>query len=692
MATSPRIGSQVWLERNDTPQRVDRLFDAAARAGIGHARIFLMWPWIEPRPGEWDFGLFDAAFAAAARTGIKIKATLTANSGPWHIGTPMMLHSHTGILAEAQRAPMREYIRRCVTRYAAHPALGQWILWNEPLESLSRGDAALAFWRAWLRNRYADVSRLNARWLTGFRSFDEIPFPENIPHPLHARSHWLSYGPALDDQRCRAAWLNEQLRWVRDIVREAAPRSSPQTPLCVNPAFNLGNLAAAGTDLPAMAELVDTLGASFHPAWSFTYADRADYPALIATGVRQMVSLPGRHTVEVTEVQTGNTTESSIRPNDVTPGEIARFHLAGLAAGATSVTGWCFNARRQDNEAGDWALLDDADNDSPRSLMLRRVADRLAAVEALTGPWQPAPAEAVVCSEPASHGIELIAGKDTYMVQPGRRSSDGPQAASLLAARVMRLGAVATIATIAGAAALAQRDVLLIASHVTSWSATDAAALLTRVAEGAVLLVDGMSGRRDPDATLHDPWPGGLALPLELEAAGLETDSRGHPVLVAGQPAGVSPLTRAVLRKLSPAWSAWPDVRFADGEPAVLERSWGQGRVVFYRGALGAALLTDPPCGFVEVLLGRVLPPAERRLRPVGGSPHAVCIPVRTGRGRLAVLLCPDATERGGKPVRLKADIADGWTDLWTQTPIGSTPERELLLPAPEGVAILWRP
>ena len=33
------------------------------------------------------FEPFDAAFEAAERHGLGIKATLTANSGPWHIGT-----------------------------------------------------------------------------------------------------------------------------------------------------------------------------------------------------------------------------------------------------------------------------------------------------------------------------------------------------------------------------------------------------------------------------------------------------------------------------------------------------------------------------------------------------------------------------------------------------------------------------
>jgi hypothetical protein len=642
--------------------------------------------------GEAYFTLFDHAFDAAARNAIKIKATLTANSGPWHIGTPMMLHSHTGFLFESQRDPMRRYVRKCVSRYARHPALGQWILWNEPCEPGSRGDAALAFWRTWLAARYEhNISTLNTRWLTGFTTFDEIPFPEEIAHPKHRRSHWLSYRPSLDDWKCRAAWLVAQLNWIKAIVREL----DPVTPTCVNPPGNLGNLAASGTDLAAMAAGVEVLGASFHPAWHFTFTDRHDYPALIAAGVRQLLGTSGKHRVEVTEVQTGNTTESSIRSNAVTPGEIARFHLAALAAGAETVTGWCFNVRQQDNEAGDWALLDDADAPSPRSRMLRHTADRYHAALERTGPWHPAPPTAIVLSCPDSQAIEMIAGRDGYMSNPGRRGNDGPEAAALLAVNLMRLGVCTTIAKPADAPALAGLGCLIVASHLTSWDLSHIRAILGRVRHGATLLLDGVSGRRDHDAQLHQPWPGGLSTELGLESAGLETNHHGWPWQLSGLPAGNSVLTRLVLKTLSPDWSLWPEARFLDGEPAILERAFGNGRVVLFRGMLGASRAADPlaPTG-IESLLRRLMPPNAAPLAAVAGSPFAITIPIATPTGQTVLALAPDRPARAGQHLRLRPTrpVSSPWLDLWTGHTLTPDLTGELTLPAEDGVAILWNP
>lgn len=107
--------------------------DRAAEVGFGQLRVFLMWPWIQSQsPDHWDFELFDNVFDAAAGHGIKIKATLTANSGPWWLGTGSALHSQTLTLDPAFRGAMEDYISACVERYSRHPALGQWIIWNEP--------------------------------------------------------------------------------------------------------------------------------------------------------------------------------------------------------------------------------------------------------------------------------------------------------------------------------------------------------------------------------------------------------------------------------------------------------------------------------------------------------------------------------------------------------------------------------
>lgn len=684
-----RLGCQVWLEPDDAAERVDWLFSQAAESGLGWARLFLMWPWIEEKPGEWNFTVFDLAFAAAARHGVRIKATLTANSGPWWLGTPSMLHSHTGFLSPEQRDPMRRYVRACVERYAHHPALGQWILWNEPNGGAERTPEALVHWQKWLASYYGgDIAALNRRWRTGYVSFDAVQFPEEIPHPVHAGEFWNSYGPWLLDWRSRADWLNQELAWLKDLVREI----DAVTPCCVNPTDVLRNQAAGGTDLEAMGRIVEVIGASYHPAWHFTFADRQEFPALMAAGVALEASTPTVACVEVTEVQAGNTVNSSHRPSAVTPAELARFYLAGLAAGAESVTGWCLNVRSRDFEAGDWGLLDNRDQPSPRSRQLRLLHDRLAAAHERTGVWSRRTPRALVGISAAAQAIEWVEAKGAQV--DGRRVDDGAHGAALLAAQLMQLGAVTAMAQLCDLPAhAAQPGDAIVLSHVVAWEAADADRLLSFVGSGGVLVIDATCGRKNTDAVLQRPWPGGLAAAIGLQAVDLESRPNGYDLLLDGLPAGRWLLTRLVA-ELDPAagWQAWPQLRFAlDGGPCVWERPLGLGRIVVARGLLGPSVVHARNVSAARAVLAGAVRAALDPIRPVAGHWAALTLPVQVEHGALTVVLAPDGLERGERPVVLHAPPGV-YADLWGGGDVIADAAGELTLPAPDGIALLWRP
>jgi Beta-galactosidase/Beta-galactosidase trimerisation domain len=685
------IGCQIWIEPDDSAERIERLFAAAAETGLGWARLFLIWSWVEPEPGVWKFGLFDRAFDAAASHGIRIKATLTANSGPWHIGTPSMLHSHTGFLSPEQRKPARRYIQACVERYAKHPALGQWILWNEPFGGNERTEETLQHWQGWLQDRYqGSIDRLNKRWRTGYRSFGEVPFPEDVAHEAHRGSNWNSYGPWLADWGSRVAWLSAELAWVRDVVREV----DPTTETCVNPIPVLSNHPAAGIDLDAIGRVVDVIGASYHPAWHFTFAAPLQFPALMVAGVRLQASHPSVKHVEVTEVQSGSTLNSSNRPREVSPGEIAKFYLAGLAAGAESVTGWCFNVRSHDFEAGDWGLLDDMDRPSPRSRMLRRVSDRLALAFEHTGAWKPAQPRAWVAIDSHAQAVEWIESLVARSRVPGRLAHDGANGAAVLATRLMHCGVSTAMARVIDMPDRASEGDLIVLSHLVAWDASVSDRLLSFVESGGGLLIDATSGRKDPDATLHRPWPGGLAERIGLRAVGLQSRSEGYGLLLNGLSAGRWLLTRlAVELDEDEKWEAWSQPRFEhDGEPCVWERPLGQGRIIVARGVLGPSLVhEDHYMPAVDYILNCASSSATHPIRPVGGHPSTFVVPISVERGRLTAVLAPEPVDRGGRPVRLRAPSGT-YLDLWTGDDVDVAADREMTLSAVDGVSLLWLP
>jgi hypothetical protein len=692
-----RLGAQLWLERDATAARVDQLVATAAVSGLGLLRVFLMWPWIESRAGQFDFEIFDYAFDAAGRHGLRIKATLTANSGPWHIGTPGALHSHTLLLDPEARPAVERYVTACVERYAEHPALAQWVIWNEPFNVVApvddppvRGSDERAAWHVLLHARYRDIEQLNRRWLTGYRSFAEVPFPEELPHPSHRRIAWLSYGPWIDEYHHRAAWLTEQVSWVAELVR----RVDGATPLCANPSFLFDNHAMAGYRFPGVTSAVDVTGASFHPPWSFGFVAPARHAALIASATAFLRLVPGVTQLEVTETQVGPVTRGSPNPDSLVPAQLASHLLVPFFAGAQTVTGWLLNARRQDFEAGDWALLDDDDGPTERSAMVRRVDECLAEVEAEIGVWTPQTPDVLVLGSSDSQAVEMLdarvnAAWETTAI-PGRRRGDGVQAMYTLANALLGAGVTAApcpIEAIRNGGDLEPR--LLVAAHLLAYSQADGERLLELVADGATLLIDGMTGHKTPDAELYRPWPGVLADPLGFRGRGLNSGRDGFVVTLHGAPIARLVLAVADLEFIDPSWEAWSEVRVGPQDsPLIWQRGFGDGSVIVVCGTLGASAVVDPG---IEVLVRHIvastLPDLRSEVRCLGRDGFA--LRVEGERGDAVGVFAPDAVTRGGQPLRVALPQGE-YRDVWSGELLVAR-SGELSIPAPEGVAVMAR-
>lgn len=686
-----RLGAQVWIEPDDDPERIDLLVGRAAAVGLGRLRVFLMWPWIEPEPGVWDFGPFDAVFDAAARHGVGIKATLTSTSPPHHVGTPSVLHTNTATLESGHRPAMRRYVEACVSRYRDHPALHQWILWNEPYrprilpgeDGYFRGDEATQRWRAVLAGRYGDVDALNARWRTRLASFDEAPWPEHLPHPAHRPSVWESYAPWIDEAAARAEYLVHELTWIGGIVRGL----DPATPTCANPANLLDNHAVAGYDVAAVTGTVDVMGASFHAPWHFAFAPPQRHLGLMLAGTGFLAaSRPGRP-VEVTEAQIGNTYYSGLAPVGASPAKVAATYLAPVLAGAESVCGWAFNGRSQDFEVGDWGLLDDTDDESPRSDAVRRVAGVLDDLDAAIGPWTPRAVDAWALVSRESQAVEML---DTRLMPPlvGRSADDAVRSAASL---VVELGRAGLAASLAPVDALAGPGVprLIVATHLTAWDDALGSRLADLAAAGHTVVVDATSGHKDPDARLHRPWPGRLAGAVGLRSRGLLTDPGGHELRLGDVVVGSSPLAVADVVIDDPAWRADPSLRLAaDGGPALWIRPFGDGTLGVFAGRLGLAVQhADHPHLLVTSVL-RAVGADTLGLGVRALDPTTLVLEATGERGSAHGVFAPELADRSGRPIAL--DLAAGtYTDLWAGRSHTVGADRRLGLLAPDGIAVL---
>lgn len=69
------IGAEVFIEPGQTPEEIDLWFRRLQEAGMTVTRIRLFETYMHKPDGKWDYTLFDEAYKAADKYGIKITAT-----------------------------------------------------------------------------------------------------------------------------------------------------------------------------------------------------------------------------------------------------------------------------------------------------------------------------------------------------------------------------------------------------------------------------------------------------------------------------------------------------------------------------------------------------------------------------------------------------------------------------------------
>jgi beta-galactosidase len=123
----PQIGAQVFIEPGQTDKQIDGFFRILAQHGFETARIRMFGAHMLRPDGSWDFTLYDKAFDAAGKHGVKLFATLFPPTDE--------LGDVGGFKFPRSKAHLLEiagYIEAVVSHFRGHPALDTWVLQNEP--------------------------------------------------------------------------------------------------------------------------------------------------------------------------------------------------------------------------------------------------------------------------------------------------------------------------------------------------------------------------------------------------------------------------------------------------------------------------------------------------------------------------------------------------------------------------------
>lgn len=497
MATTPRkiIGAEIWIEPGHTEAMIDGWFGTLAKNSLGCARLLLVWQYLEKSRGVYDFTLYDWAFRAAERHGIKLVASLQTDSMPAHWGMPYNLHARYLPKNQAEMEIVAGYIKAVVSHYKDSPMLDTWLHLDENSVAPENTPLAMERFRDWLQLKYGEIARLNETWRTDFSGFAVIEHDQRWTGAGMHTPFWTRSVPFTDFYTFFREHNTWYLRWVTDRIKEIDPRHGIHNYIANIP----GHHAEQSLDLPKWRDFLDTFGCGVHPPWHLGMFA----PDQVALGVSLSCEI-ARGVIEpkpfwLTETQGGSIIYAGVTyPRNLNADDLAQIFWTAIGAGADRVIYWLLNHRLQDYEAGEWGLLDFQNEPTDR---LRAIVDcthtlqgRASFFEAST-PWT-TPVTILLSLESETLALKL---KSLTNDEPGK----GPMAHLLEAYGIYQalqeLGIPARLKFIGDyewdASAAERRFAIL--PHVTVVTASQAASIERFVATGHTLLVTGLTGFYD---------------------------------------------------------------------------------------------------------------------------------------------------------------------------------------------------
>uniref|UniRef100_Q01YA8 Beta-galactosidase n=1 Tax=Solibacter usitatus (strain Ellin6076) TaxID=234267 RepID=Q01YA8_SOLUE len=308
------------------------------------------WSFMEPEEGHFELDWLEKNVALAAQNHLKvILCTPSATPPIWltrkypeilMVDAAGRRMNHGGRQQADWSAPVyRDYVAKIdaelAKRFGRDPRVWGWQIDNELShyeKEFSYSPAATARFRAWLREKYGTIARLNADWGTAFwsmvyQNFDQIEIPNQLDHPglpnPHAQldfNRWFA-AEAADYLRFQAATLRQNgvaAQWITTNYMAMYPNVDPTLSAKDLDAFTWTHYPVHGDVFPENGPLGFRLGSGAVQSFMHDF-------------MRPINGLSG-----LMELQPGQVNWGAINPWPQ-PGAIHMWIMRAFAAGARIV-------------------------------------------------------------------------------------------------------------------------------------------------------------------------------------------------------------------------------------------------------------------------------------------------------------------------------------------------------------------
>ncbi len=400
-------------------------FARIRQSGLDTVQLWVVWAWVEPKPGEFRFEDYDRLVELARKHDLNVVLSTIAEVQPYWIhravpGSEMIDHMghkvistnrneiHFGITPGGctdhpgvwQR--MSEFLRQTVTRYRSAPNLIGWDAWNE-LRWNVQGDGyvcfcpeTLAAFRAWLSEKYGGLDGLNAAWLRRYGDWSEV-MPGKLPdRPYTDAMAWLNF---LTWRANRHGQRRYDLMKPLDPGRPVTVHAGQPSPLHVGQADRFFYPVDRGNDW-FYADGLDGVGTSSFPTWENIdeagFGMRVEFVRSAARGKKVWLS----------EVQGGRSAVGFNAWKPVQAADQQRWVWTGIANGAEKILFWCWRNEIFGRESGGFGIAGDDGLADERLSAMRASAEVIGQNQALIEAYQPAGAQVGVLFSPQTYYLD----------------------------------------------------------------------------------------------------------------------------------------------------------------------------------------------------------------------------------------------------------------------------------------------
>jgi len=354
-----KLGTQYYRPPFPEKKYWEEDFAHIKDSGLNTVQLWVLWAWVESKPGEFVFEDYDRLIEIADQKGLGVILSTIAEIQPYwisrvvpdselidHLGrkvistnrdecnfglTPGGCTDHPGVWDR-----MKSFLTEVVTRYRSVPNLRGWDAWNE-LRWNVQADGLVCFcphtlaaFRNWLDRKYGGLEGLNEAWKRRYGCWEDV-MPGKLPGRTYtemmAFQHFLTW---------RA---NQHGKTRYDLMKSL----DPDSPITVHACFpspqaegdSYDHAVNRGNDW-FFADNLDGIGCSSFPKWwgqdDTSFSIRVD----------SVKSAAGDKLLWLSEVQGGRSNIGFDMSKPVDALSQQRWLWNGIACGADAVLFWCW--------------------------------------------------------------------------------------------------------------------------------------------------------------------------------------------------------------------------------------------------------------------------------------------------------------------------------------------------------------